>query len=97
MSDPVSLAGSVAFVVTIVYQGLGLPSQIASNRRRRSVQGLSLLMYLLMCLCGISWVVYAALQRPVDWYIAGSNSVGVLFSAVILGQFWVYRGRRADS
>lgn len=96
MSSAAQISGWVAFVVTVVYMALGLPSQIARNRRRRSVEGQSLLMFALMNLTGVSWVVYAALQQTVDWYIAASNTTGVAFSSIILYQFWAFRGRRAE-
>lgn len=84
--------GFLAFCLTIVYTGIGLPIQIRQNFRRRSVQGLSLFMNAILLLVMVSWVVYGWIVN--NWYIMGSNIPGAVCVGVILAQFYFYRGRR---
>ncbi len=88
----VEYAGLTAFIVTICYICLGLPAQIVQNRRRKSVEGLSLFMYTMMFLTAVAWAVYGMLRE--DWYILASNLPCVGLASVVIWQFYAYRGEK---
>jgi uncharacterized protein with PQ loop repeat len=81
--------GWMALAITVVYTCLGLPAQITENRRKQSVEGLSLCMTVLLTLTFSSWVLYGVLKS--DWYIVVSNFPGVVCAAIMLVQFRRYR------
>ena len=93
----VDISGWIAFLTTITYTSFGLPVQIYKNYTTRSVKGLSLSMMVMLFLAFSSWVVYGLVKFPHDWYIVGSNSVGLVSVAVILLQFWFYRSSAQSS
>ena len=90
----VDTVGFAAFLITIAYTAFGLPAQIKSNYRRKSVEGLSKTMNWLLLFTFVSWVIYGSLKS--DWYIVGSNAPGAVCTAIILGQFRLY-GERAGA
>lgn len=88
----IDIVGWIALVVTLTYTAFGLPVQIRKNRSKKSTEGLSLFMTVLLLGTFSSWVVYSALKS--DWYILIPNSVGAVGALVILGQFVAYRDRK---
>ena len=92
----VDIMGFTALIVTIVYTGLGLPVQIYKNFKSKSTHGLSLSMMVLLLITFLTWVVYAAVKTPPDFYIIISNSIGFFSVAVILWQFYIYRPATAN-
>lgn len=86
--------GCMAMMSSIVYLCFGLPVQIVKNYKRKSTEGLSLLL-IVFCACTlILWSSYAWVKDPKDWYILGSNVPGCIFSLALLFQFWSYRGNK---
>ena len=85
--------GLTALIVTIVYTGFGLPVQIYKNFKSKTTYGLSLSMMILLFLTFLSWVVYAWVKTPQDFYIIISNSIGLFSVSIIIYQFWIYRSR----
>ena len=88
----IDLVGWIASVVTLTYTAFGLPVQIRKNWAKKSTEGLSLFMTIMLFGTFTSWVVYSALK--LDWYILIPNSVGAVGALVILGQFAAYRDRK---
>lgn len=93
----VEMMGITATVITTIYTCFGLPVQIYKSIRHRSVSGLSLVNTLMMLLTFSSWVVYASLKTPVDYYVVISNTPGALCSLIILGLFSVFGKNSKDS
>jgi len=89
--DPVDIMGWIATIITITYTGYGLPVQFYKNYKMKSAAGLSLSMIIMMFLTFLSWVIYAAMKSPPDYYIMVCNFVGVVGACFILIQFWMYR------
>ena len=89
----VDYLGWVALIITLAYTAVGLPVQIRRNFLHKSTKGLSLFTILLMCMTFMSWVVYAAMKTPLDWYIIVSNSIGALCACILLVQFYIYRNK----
>ncbi len=88
------VVGFIAFLVTLIYTCLGLPTQIRKNYRSKSTAGLSIYTVALMGFAFTTWVVYSLLKS--DWYIFGSNLPGAVFSFTILSQFWLYRKNKPN-
>ncbi len=91
----VSDVGFAAFLITTSYTVLGLPAQIRRNCLKKSMEGQSIFMSVLLFFTFLSWVIYGVMKE--DWYILGSNSPGALCIAFVLVQFWIYRGGRIKS
>jgi uncharacterized protein with PQ loop repeat len=86
----VDQVGLVATVVTTVYTCFGMPVQIFKSIQRKSVSGLSLVNTLMMLFTFTSWVVYASLKTPADYYVIISNAPGTICTSIILGLFAAY-------
>ena len=89
--DPVDVMGWIATIVTITYTSYGLPVQFYKNYKKKSTEGLSLSMIIMMFMTFLSWVIYAAMKSPPDYYIMVCNFIGAVGVFFILIQFWLYR------
>ena len=87
----VDTIGCTALIITLTYTCLGLPAQIRKNYVNKSTAGLSLFMTIMLLLTFSSWVTYALVKSPQDWYIAGSNFPGAICVVIVLCQFRLYR------
>jgi uncharacterized protein with PQ loop repeat len=92
--DPVDIMGWIATAVTITYTSYGLPVQFYKNYKSKSTEGLSRSMVTMMFLTFLSWVIYAAMKSPPDYYIMVCNFIGAVGAFFMLIQFWVYRNQR---
>ncbi len=84
-------AGWVAMIVSVSYTCLGLPMQARKNYVNKSTAGLSGIMVIMLVLVFSSWIFYASVKSPPDWYIIVSNSPGLICAIVLLYQFRIYR------
>jgi uncharacterized protein with PQ loop repeat len=89
--DPVDIIGWIATIVTIAYTSYGLPVQFYKNYKKKSTEGLSPSMIVMMFLTFLSWVIYAAMKSPPDFYIMVCNFIGAVWAFIILIQIWIYR------
>jgi uncharacterized protein with PQ loop repeat len=89
--DPVDVMGWIATIVTITYTSYGLPVQFYKNYKKKSTEGLSLSMIIMMFMTFLSWVICAAMKSPPDYYIMVCNSIGAVGVFFIMIQFWMYR------
>jgi uncharacterized protein with PQ loop repeat len=76
-----------SFAMTLV----GFPAQILENYRRKSTQGLSLVLYIMMLANYSVWLSYGFLKPIPDWVLIVANIPGVLCIFISLIQFWIYR------
>ncbi len=90
------ILGFVASATTIVYSCCGLPAQIVKNHKSRSTGGLSLFMMTFVFLTLFTWMIYAVVKEPKDWFIFVSNMPGAVFSLLILGQFLLYKAKNTE-
>ena len=88
-----NIVGTIALAITLIYTCFGMPVQIYHNYINKSTAGLSLFMMFMTFLTFSGWVTYASVKSPMDFYILSSNIPGALFTAVVLYQFFHYRGR----
>lgn len=87
----VDIWGWIALVITIIYTCFGLPVQIHKNYTTKSTEGLSLFLMIVLLFTFSSWVVYAAVKEPHDWYVISSNAPGAVCVLIILAQFALYK------
>ena len=85
--------GWLASIGSIVYLSIGLPCQVHKNFKSRSTKGVSLMLVIFMCVSIVLWLGYAWTKQPRDMFIFVSNLPGLLFSLILLCQFYVYRNR----
>jgi uncharacterized protein with PQ loop repeat len=83
--------GWLASFGTIAYLSVGVPFQIHKNFRNKSTKGFSLGLVIFMIVSIVLWMAYAWTKEPKDLFILGSNLPGLLFSLILLGQFYLYR------
>ena len=88
-----NILGWMASIGSIAYLSIGLPFQIHRNYRNKSAKGVSLALVIFMCLSILLWLAYAWTKQPKDFFILASNLPGLLFSLVLLVQFYVYRNQ----
>lgn len=93
----VDTVGTVACVITTIYTSLGLPVQVHKNYKAKSASALSLPMMIMSFCTFSSWVLYGAIKPAPDWYVIISNGPGVVFIAVVLLQFFLYRTKKSPS
>ena len=91
----VDTVGMTAFVISLVYTGIGLPAQILANHRRKAMHGLLLFMNVVLLLTFSIWIIYGSMKK--DWYIVGSNAPGLACIVIILFQFYIYRPELKNS
>ncbi len=85
------LVGVLGMVMSYVVALVGLPSQILENYRRKSTEGLSLMLWVLSLLNISSWFAYGLLRG--DRWIIAANVPWLVFIPILLLQFWIYRPR----
>ena len=90
-----TVIGVSTVVVSLMIKLIGEPDQILRNYRRRSTSGISPLLYVLSLVVYILWVIHGLIRS--DVYIVIAQSAGVLTSAIILAQMWIYRRKPAST
>lgn len=78
-------------VLSLLVTGLGLTAQVRKNHARRSVEGLSLLYFLLLAISYSFWSFYGMAQRDVVLIIP--MTLGMIVSWIMVVQFWLYRNK----
>lgn len=94
MNDTTTLAaivGVATIVTSIAVKVIGMPHQIRENQRRRSVEGVSLPLWVLSLASYLCWTAHGLLRG--DWVVVSGQALGVVFSAAVLWQIWRYRGK----
>ncbi len=79
--------GSLATTLSLIYMSLGLPSQIIKIWNTHSVQGISVLMFLLLGIQSVAWVAYGMQKK--DNFITIPNILGALFSFVVVIEYFI--------
>jgi uncharacterized protein with PQ loop repeat len=84
-----SLFSYLAAISSLAIVLQGYPSQIISNWRRKSCEGLSLSLFILLFCASTFWSLHGWSKR--DWFLIVSQVPGVALTLVILMQCYVYR------
>ncbi|MCF6766202.1 SWEET family sugar transporter [Thiotrichales bacterium 19S3-7] len=90
----VIISGWIATTITIIYTMFGLPMQVRTNYKRKSTEGLSLLLFCFLFLTFLSWVIYGLLKA--DYFIVVPNGLGACFALIILGQIIIYSEKKYE-
>ena len=91
--DTSSLLSSATLMSTIAVKAFGFPHQIRENFIRKSTQGLSRPLYWLSFISYCLWTAHGI--RKGDYVVIVGQGLGVVTTALILGQIIVY-GKRSD-
>lgn len=89
--DIETVAGYCAVASSVALTCLGLPSQILTTHRLRSVEGLSQRMMIISFTAYLTWFVYGLVKTPSDPFLIYANAPGVLFGGIIVVQIARYR------
>src|SRR6185437_9020588 len=87
-----SFEAVVAVLTTVLSVGvkvIGMPDQIKANRQRKSTEGLSHWFMLCTLASYVMWVIHGLLVHDLSLIIG--QGLGVLVTAVIVGQMIAYR------
>jgi len=87
--------GYSALAMSLVIILCGYPVQIVKNYRRKSCEGLSLLLMATVFLAYSVWSAYACVKP--DWFLVWSQIPGAFLTLIILIQFAVYRNQPAKN
>ena len=85
-----TIFGFLATATGITVASVGLPIQLLKNYKRKSVEGLSLVFWVLAYINGWCWFTYAIVKMQPDIYLIIANIPGLTFMTILLTQFVVY-------
>lgn len=87
----IGIIGILTILVSTLVKIIGLPDQIKINKKRKSIEGLSLLLWALSFSAYLLWTTYGLLKSDPVIYVA--NGIGIITNGILLWQFYVYRNR----
>ena len=79
----------ITVVLSLAVTGLGLTAQAKKNYLRKSVEGLSLVYFLLLAISYTFWSTYGFLQK--DLVLIVPMTLGMIMSWIVTFQFSLYR------
>ena len=85
------ILGTAACCMGVIVALVGLPIQIVKNYRRKSVEGISIVFWVLVYLNGWLWLAYGYSMSDIDWYLIAANAPGLFFVSILLIQFYMYK------
>ncbi len=91
-----TILGFVATATGIIVASVGLPIQLLKNYKRKSVEGLSLIFWVLAYVNGWCWFTYAIVKNQPDFFLIVANIPGLIFMTVLLTQFVIYSRNRGN-
>ncbi len=83
------LIGTFTVIVSILTKLIGLPDQIRQNYIRKSTEGVSTILIVLLCLSYILWTIYGFLKK--DIFLMVGHGVGIISTGIIVLQILKYR------
>ena len=86
-----NLLGFIAMALGLVVTLLGFPMQIFRNWKRKSVEDLSLPMWILFFLSSTTWVFYGYFREVPDYFLVVPSLFGGLFTGIIIVQIIIYK------
>ena len=89
-----TILGFVATTTGITVASVGLPMQLLKNFKRKSVEGLSLVFWVLAYINGWCWVAYASAKIQPDYFLIIANIPGLFFLTILFIQFYIYTKKR---
>ncbi len=95
MADAWSLVwivGTLTVIVSILSKVIGFPDQMRKNYLRKSTEGVSSALMVLLLVSYALWTLYGFLIG--DWVIIAGMGVGVITTGIIIFQIIAYRKKR---
>ena len=92
MLDSFTLASLIGFLTTIVailVKVIGLPDQIKKIYKRKSVEGISTVFFILAFVSYFLWTIHGIFQK--DNVLIIGQGAGMVTTGIILGQIFIYR------
>lgn len=93
MSQISQILGVGVIVLSLSLFFIGLPVQAYKNYKRKSTKGLSLSLFSLNFLAYVIWLWYGLLIKNLPIVIP--NIPAIIFGAIILYQFFMYRKKQS--
>ena len=93
--ENISLPAAVGILTTIVailVKVIGLPDQIKKIYHRKSVEGISIIFFLLAFISYVLWTIHGFFQKDNDLIIG--QGAGMLTTGIILAQILIYRKKK---
>lgn len=85
-----AVVGVTVTILSVASKLIGPPSQIRLNWKRRSTEGVSLVLYVMSFITYFFWALYGALRE--DWVVfLAHGALGCVVTGIILFQFFIYR------
>ncbi len=84
-----ALIGIFTVTVGILVKVLGFPDQFWKNYKRKSTEGLSVLLYILTFVSYILWTTHGVFQG--DWVLIIGQGFGIIITGMIVVQIIIYR------
>lgn len=95
MADAWSLVwivGTLTVIVSILSKVIGFPDQMRKNYLRKSTEGVSSPLMVLLLVSYALWTLYGFLIG--DWVVIAGMGVGVITTGIIIFQIIAYRKKR---
>jgi|GEM_PF-648440 len=86
-----AIIGVLTVAIGILVKVIGFPDQFRLNYKRKSTKGLSTVFYVLALVSYVLWTIHGILKD--DWVLIVGQGVGIITTAMIVGQIIVYRKR----
>lgn len=93
----ITFAGIIGFltlIIGILVKIIGLPDQIRKNYHRKSTKGLSSTFMILSFVAYCLWTIHGILQK--DVVLVLGQGLGIITTAIIIGQIFIYRNKGKD-
>ena len=93
--ENISLPAAVGILTTIVailVKVIGLPDQIKKIYQRKSVEGISIIFFLLAFISYVLWTIHGFFQK--DNVLIIGQGAGMLTTGIILAQILIYRKKK---
>ena len=85
--------GVLTTIVSVLTKLFGLPDQIRKNWLKKSTQGVSTILIVLLCLSYALWTLYGFLKQ--DWFLIIGHGMGILTTGIIIYQIISYRKKNS--
>lgn len=95
MADAWSLVwivGTLTVIVSILSKVIGFPDQMRKNYLRKSTEGVSSALMVLLLVSYALWTLYGFLIG--DWVVIAGMGVGIITTGIIIFQIIAYRKKR---
>ena len=87
--DLLTVVGFLTVLSSYAIKFIGFPDQIRKIKKTKSVNGISIYLFIFSFISYILWTLYGLLKN--DWVVIAGQSVGIIVSGVVLFQILKYK------